>query len=99
MLCGCAGQTPAAEQASAARGAALAERACGACHGLGRSGQSSWSGATPFRDMRFDFTAISNQRSMAQLHRGRVGMPPAQISLDDVADIGAYVRSLQAPAP
>jgi hypothetical protein len=32
---------------------------------------------------------------MAQLHMGRVGMPPADVSLPDLRDIAAYARSLR----
>jgi mono/diheme cytochrome c family protein len=81
--------------AAVARGEALATRACGNCHGLGPAGVSSFPGAPAFRDMRFDYDAISYERSMAAWHLGHVDMPPAEISLDDVRDIGAYVRSLE----
>jgi hypothetical protein len=62
---------------------------------LGLTGASSFPGAPAFRDMRFDYNAISYERSMAQMHQGRVSMPPAEISLQQVGDIGAYVRSLK----
>jgi mono/diheme cytochrome c family protein len=98
-ICGCAGETQAAREASVARGAALAERVCGACHGLGLTGASSSERAPPFRDMRFDYNEISYERRMAQLHHGHVRMPPEDVSLEDVADIGAYIRSLKSHGP
>lgn len=79
----------------AARGEAVAERACAACHGMGLEGRSSFPNAPAFRDMRIDYNAISYERRMAQLHAGRVGMPPATVSLAEVADIVAYVRRLR----
>jgi len=78
-----------------ARGAALAENDCGSCHGLGLSGESHFPGALPFRDLRFDYNAISYARATSQWHVGLAGMPPAEISLEDVGYIGAYVRSLK----
>lgn len=81
--------------AAAARGEAFADRNCGACHALGLTEASSFSGAPPFRDMRFDFNAISYERAMARGHLARVGMPPAEVGRGDLADIGAYVRSLE----
>lgn len=82
--------------AAVARGEASAERHCGNCHALGLTEASSFSGAPPFRDMRYDFNAISYERALAQDHLGRVGMPPAETGRDELADIGAYVRSLRA---
>lgn len=98
LLAACAeGGGPGGEThaAAVARGEALAGRACGSCHGMGREGASHFAGAQPFRDMKLDLNAISYERRMAQMHQGRVSMPPADISLDDVRDIDAYVRSLK----
>jgi len=80
---------------AAERGETLAKQSCGSCHGIGLTGESNWAGAPAFRDMRVDYNAISYERRMAQLHQGHVRMPPAEISLDDVLDIRAYVRSLR----
>lgn len=81
--------------AAVARGEALAQRACSSCHGMGPTGASARAEAPPFRDLRFDLNAISNERSLAKMHQGRVSMPPAEISLEDVRDIGAYAASLR----
>ncbi len=83
--------------AAAARGEALAGQACGGCHGLGRTGESHFPGAPAFRDMRFDYNALSYERRLADFHAGHVDMPPMKLSLKDLADVGAYVRSLQRP--
>ena len=84
-----------ADPAAIAQGAALAGQACGACHGLGQNGVSGWAGAPPFRAMRYDYNAISYRRRMTQMHLGHDTMPPAELSLEEVGDIGAYVRSLK----
>lgn len=87
---------PAGKESEAAlRGERLALRACASCHGVGLTGESSWEGAPPFRNMRIDYNAISYARRMEQLHQGHVRMPPSEISLDDVRDIRAYARSLR----
>jgi mono/diheme cytochrome c family protein len=83
------------DPAAVARGEALADQYCGSCHGMGPSGQSDFPGAPAFRDMRFDYNAITYQRSLEHLHAGRVHMPPPQLTDVDVGDIGAYVRSLK----
>jgi mono/diheme cytochrome c family protein len=87
------------EPAAVARGKALAETDCGSCHGLGASGESRFPGAPPFRDLRFDYNAISYARATSQWHVGLAGMPSAEVSLDDVAYIGAYIRSLKQHQP
>jgi mono/diheme cytochrome c family protein len=81
--------------AAAVRGEVLARAHCGSCHALGLSGESSFSGAPAFREMRYDYNAISYDRRMGQLHRGGAGMPPPDVDLAGLADIGAYVRSLK----
>ena len=83
------------DPAAVARGEALARRSCGDCHGLGSSGVSSFEGAPPFRELRFDYNAISASRQMSQWHEGLAGMPPETLSLQDIGFIGAYVRSLK----
>jgi len=99
MLAACGGDAGGAgDAATVARGEAIAEQACGNCHGMGPTGESHWAGAEPFRDMHIDLNAITYERRMAQLHAGRVShMPPADLSLDNVRDIQAYVRSLRRP--
>ena len=98
LICGCAGGLEGpygTNPAAVARGEALAQQFCGSCHGLGLAGVSNAAGAPPFRAMRFDYNAISYERSLADWHLGRIHMPPAQMSLEDVGAIGAYVRSLK----
>lgn len=78
-----------------ARGRALAEQNCSACHGLGLTGESRFPGAPPMRALTYDYNAISYARATAVWHSGLPNMPPAQLSLEDIASIGAYVRSLK----
>ena len=80
---------------AAARGEALAGRVCGSCHGMGPAGESHLAGAAPMRNLRLDYNAISYTRRLAQMHQGRVSMPPADITMDELHDIGAYIRTLQ----
>lgn len=103
MLSGCA--TGGAAQAgasaanpAAARGKMLAERACSGCHAVGEAGASNWRGAPAFRDLRLSFVTISRERRLAELTRTHVGMPPMEVSLDDVQDILTYIETLR-PAP
>ena len=82
-----------------ARGRALAEQVCGACHGLGLTGASSYVGAPPFRALHYDYDAISYQRSMGTWHGGQAGMPPSDLTGQQIGDIGAYIHSLRQAAP
>ncbi len=83
------------EPAAVARGEALAKRSCGGCHALGPTGASNFEGAPPFRDMRYDYNAISAARQTSQWHASFAGMPPETLSLKEIGYIGAYVRSLR----
>jgi mono/diheme cytochrome c family protein len=86
---GCASESD--NRAAAARGEAVAQQACGACHGMGQTDASTFPGAPAFRDMRFDYNAIMYERSLSKWPLGRTGMPPAGLSLGDLADVGAYI--------
>ena len=83
------------QPAAVARGEALAEQRCGSCHALGPTASSSFEGAPPFRDMRFNYNAISYARATSQWHSGLGIMPPETLSDQEIGYIGAYVRSLR----
>ena len=85
----------ASDAAAAARGEVLALAHCSACHALGLTGTSTFAGASAFRDMRFDYNAISYDRRVGQLHGSHAHMPPPDLDLTGLADVGAYVRSLR----
>jgi mono/diheme cytochrome c family protein len=97
VLGGCASQVSAERTARIARGEAIAQSRCSGCHGLGPTDKSTFPGAPPFRDMPFNYNQITYQRAMAEYHKGRVTMPPATLTLDEITDIGAYIYSLKGP--
>ena len=76
-----------------AKGRALAEQQCASCHAIGAAGDSAFAGAPPFRTLRFDYNEISRERLTSAWHNG--GMPPETLSLEQIGDLGAYVRSLR----
>jgi mono/diheme cytochrome c family protein len=101
LIAGCAGGLEGpygTDPAAVARGEALAQRSCASCHGLGPDGVSNVAEAPPFRALRFDYNAISYERGLADWRLSHVHMPPVDMSLTELADIGAYVRSLKHPA-
>jgi mono/diheme cytochrome c family protein len=93
VLWGCAAGP--VDPAAAARGQALAEQYCGACHAVGPTGASNFPGAPAFRDIHFDRDAISYQRRLTQWHADRIRMPPAEMTTDELGDIAVYVSSLK----
>lgn len=99
LLSGCAYsalESPLGLQPQAvARGRLLAERSCGVCHGLGAAGESNFPEAPPLRTVRYDYNAISFARATAEWHSSVAFMPPTELSDEDIADIGSYIRSLK----
>ena len=85
------------EPAAVEQGRALAEQHCSACHAIGPTGASSFAGAPPLRDIRYDYNAISLARATGRWHGDTAGMPPETMSLRDIGYIGAYIRSLRHP--
>jgi mono/diheme cytochrome c family protein len=96
-MTGCA-TSPLEREEAADRGRALAARACGQCHGVDAE-PSAWRDAPAFRDMQFEVNRFTYERRVAQLTHGHVGMPPTQLSDDDLRDLAAYVRRLNHPRP
>jgi cytochrome c len=82
----------------AKRGAALAERMCGSCHAVGRTGESPHIGAPPFRnlDRRLDIDSFM-QRLREGLTSGHPDMPTFRFTRQDARAFLAYLRSVAAP--
>lgn len=98
---GCAG-SPATEtgNADAARGAALAEERCAACHAVGTSGLSPAPPAPVWREMAEtnDLDQLSRRMAEGQLiHRsGTVSMPEFTLTPDEIGSLIAYMKTLRA---
>jgi len=78
------------------RGQQLAQRLCGECHAIGRSGASPLPAAPRFRtlDDGIDFSELS-RRMQEGLLSGHQDMPMFRFSRDDADAIVAYMRSIQ----
>jgi mono/diheme cytochrome c family protein len=102
MLTGCAADmatSPSlapATSLAAARGRSVAEIRCAGCHAIGANGDSRGSGAPPFAQIRIRYNAISWERVMEEIARGRHGeMPPITLGENDIADLRTYIETLR----
>lgn len=85
-----------AQGASAARGQALAERHCAACHAIGRAGESGFAGAPPLRTLSHRYSIWSLEEALAEgIVVGHPAMPPFRFEPDEVSDLLAYLETIQ----
>ena len=81
-----------------ARGQAVAEAHCAACHAIGRSGASPLSPAPPFRDLHERFPVADVIGAIGQgAEASHPEMPHFHLDDDDSLALAAYVWSIQAP--
>lgn len=83
-----------------AQGRRLAERHCGSCHATGPMDRSAIADAPPFRALsrRIDLARFP-ETLRAGLMDEHPRMPLVRLDVDEIADMTAYVRSLQSPNP
>ncbi|MFC3068361.1 c-type cytochrome [Phenylobacterium soli] len=99
LAVGVAGPTLAAAPPAPAvdHGAEVAQR-CAACHAVGREGASPNNGAPPFRKLTARYNPIGLEKALKRIGRfGHFEMRPQQMSDADMADLAAYIASLEAP--
>jgi mono/diheme cytochrome c family protein len=93
-LAGCV--SPFAERRIEARGKAIAEANCAACHAVGRSGESSAPEAPPFRRLSENYRVANLEEALAEgISVGHPAMPQFQFAPDDVHALIAYLQSIQ----
>jgi mono/diheme cytochrome c family protein len=82
-----------------AQGRRLAERYCGSCHATGPMDQSAIADAPPFRALGQSIDLASLPKALrAGLMDEHPRMPLVRLDVDEIADLTAYVRSLQPPS-
>jgi cytochrome c len=91
------GDAPADPLAAAqARGHVLARQLCADCHAVEATGESPDRRAPPFRAMSGQFVQLTLSRRLAEIaETGHYAMPAIQTHSDEVADIVAYMNSLE----
>ena len=87
----------------AARGRMLAQRNCATCHAIGRTGASPYRLAPPFRVVRQKYNVDGLAEALAEgIVVGNTGerqMPRFVLSVDQIDDLIAYLKSLGPASP
>ena len=96
LLAACASHERAAPQSVEARGQALVQANCSACHATGRSGDSPAPEAPPFRTLSQNYRVAQLQEALGEgISVGHPAMPQFTFAPDDVDAIVAYLQSIQ----
>lgn len=81
------------------RGESSVRRRCAACHAVGPDDQSPYPDAPPLRVVVTRYPVENLEEALAEgiyvNHQGP--MPPFVLEADEIADIVAYLRTLQTP--
>lgn len=88
-----------AAAADAVHGQALAEANCARCHAIGATGDSRHEKAPPFRTLsqRFPVDTI-DEALLARVSPAHTDMPKFEITLEQAADLAAYIATVQPAA-
>jgi cytochrome c len=91
---------PATAAANKARGEFYAREHCGTCHAVGRTGFSAYPLAPPFRTLPEKYDVDRLSEALAEgIVVGNTGirqMPQFVLSVDEIDDLIAYLKSLDA---
>jgi mono/diheme cytochrome c family protein len=86
----------AAETGRVAAGRAFVEANCAACHAVGRTGASRVPEAPAFRDLHRRYPVAQLEEAFAEgIETGHTGMPPFRLEPRQIADVIAYLQSLE----
>ena len=91
--------TPVPLSPAAERGQQFVLRACAGCHAEASGGASPNAVAPAFASIIMRYTAVSLERSLAEIAReGHGEMPPIYMTSAEMADIVAYIESVEPAA-
>lgn len=77
-------------------GRALAQANCARCHAIGTTGASPFAGAPAFRDIHRRYPVEQLAEALAEgIGTGHPAMPEFQLEPAQVADLLAYLRTLE----
>ncbi len=90
-----------AQELAVSQGRRIAETNCGACHSVGRFGDSPMAIAPPFRTLHTKYPVEDLEESLAEgIMTGHPTMPQFRFDADQIRDFIAYLKSLEgAPKP
>lgn len=85
-----------AQEPDVAHGKALVETNCAKCHAVGASDASAHPSAPPFRDLSKRYPVDALEEAFAEgIVTGHEDMPEFQATPQQIADIIAYLASIQ----
>ena len=80
-------------------GFAFVEANCSQCHAVGLAGDSPLAGAPPFRDLGRFYPVDALAEALAEgIVTGHADMPEFVLEPGEIADVIAYLKSIQVPA-
>jgi len=86
------------ERSAIVRGREIAQINCSSCHAVGRSGESPFPEAPPFRTLSRNYRVDSLAEALAEgISVGHPAMPEFQFAPDDVNALVSYLQSIQDP--
>ena len=79
------------------RGRVFAEKNCGRCHAIGRTGESPLANAPPFRTLHERYPVENLTEALAEgIRTGHPAMPQFDaLDTDQIDDLIAYLKSLE----
>ena len=78
------------------RGHEIAQANCSSCHAIGRTGDSPYPEAPPFRALSRNYRVDSLEEALAEgISVGHPAMPEFQFEPNDVHALVAYLQSIQ----
>jgi cytochrome c len=94
LLCG--GSAALARDGRPEAGRTLAQANCARCHAIGRTGTSPFAAAPPFRTLHQRYPVEQLAEALAEgIETGHSAMPEFQLSQTQIADLVAYLRTLE----
>ena len=98
LITACATQQATSQPSAITRGSHIAEANCSSCHAVGRSGESPFPEAPPFRTLSTNYRVDSLAEALAEgISVGHPAMPEFQFAPDDVNALVSYLQSIQDP--
>jgi cytochrome c len=81
------------------RGLTFVSENCARCHAVGRDGSSPLAAAPPFRTLHERYPVEALEEALAEgIYVGHPAMPVFVLEPEQIADVIAYLKSLESPA-
>lgn len=85
-----------AAQTAAQRGRTYAQAHCAKCHAIGRTGDSSFKAAPPFRTLHQRYPIESLGEALAEgIVTGHPAMPQFKLAPEQIHDLLTYLKTLE----